>query len=92
MGRKVIKIRVVDNPIVEKIYNGSYLLNNYYYKWEPGKVALSVKVGKKRKLITGKIESVPISCRDSGLYYEHYLISNSRKLGLLVPPGIYLGE
>lgn len=81
--RKVIKINSRWHPIVSQEYNDTYLLSGHY-SWQSGRVALSVKVGKKRKLICGRIESIPQSCRIRGLYYDYYLTTKSKKIELLV--------
>lgn len=50
-----------------------------------GRCALSIKIGKRRKLVCGKIESLPNSVRDlergSRLVYEHTFVPSNAKLG-----------
>lgn len=83
--RKVIKVSNNHKPVIYHEYDNIYLLDSYYYRWPAeGKIAISVKVGKKRKLVSGRITSTPVSCRDTGLSYEHRLLTNSPKVGLLI--------
>jgi len=50
-----------------------------------GRCALSIKIGRRRKLFTGKIESVPNSIRDlecgSRLVYEHTFVPSNPAKG-----------
>lgn len=41
------------------------------------KLTLSLKIGKRRKLITGKLYVEPESCRYSGLHYNFYFTPNN---------------
>lgn len=44
-----------------------------------GKVTLSLKLGKKRKLVTGRIDSAPASSQFSCLQYDFFFMPNNPK-------------
>jgi len=66
--RKVIKLAATNlyDGIADRV--GWFVVNIYPRTPPIGRVALSLKIGRKRRLVTGMIEAIPYSER-SGLRY-----------------------